>query len=37
MHLYRGQTTFQATDSTRGERTLRIFRHAYKQKLIARG
>jgi hypothetical protein len=37
MQLDRGQTTLQPTDSTRGERTLRIFRHAYKPKLIARG
>ena len=32
MQFDRGQTTFQTTDSTRGERTLRIFRHAYKAK-----
>src|SRR3954469_17698602 len=29
-------TTLQTTYSTTGERTLRIFRHAYKEKVIAR-
>ena len=30
-------TALQTTYSTKGERTLRIFRQAYKEKLIARG